>query len=55
MHDATSRPIVMQNWYPATRAPRTLRGQISDMYRITVALSNPVPSPAISRPMTMVA
>jgi hypothetical protein len=45
-------PIVMQNWYPDTRAPRTFFGAISDMYRMIMAETNPTPKPAIRRPAT---
>ena len=34
-------------------APRTLRGAISDMYRIMMADTNPTPKPATRRPATM--
>lgn len=45
-------PMVMQNWYPETIAPRTLRGAISDMYRIMMAETKPTPNPATRRPAT---
>jgi hypothetical protein len=35
--EARRIPIVMQNWYPETKAPPTFLGQISDMYIMMVA------------------
>jgi hypothetical protein len=51
-HDARSRPIVMENWYPETMAPRTDLGAISDMYRMMIADTKPTPIPAMRRPGT---
>ena len=45
-------PMVIQNWYPATIAPRTFFGATSDIYRMIMAETNPTPKPATRRPTT---
>lgn len=48
--EASKRLIVIQNLYPDTIAPRTLRGAISDIYRMMIAETKPTPKPAMRRP-----